>query len=132
MNEIICGATDGITGVASGIAGFDWELLFIWCLLMAIDITTGYLRACKNHTVDSGVMRKGIYSKMLDTFSILAVLLMQHVVMAIGVNAPVGPVLVGAFCFKELTSILENASGGPGSLPAAIQKWLGIIKKGIQ
>lgn len=62
---------------------------------------------------------------MLDTFSIIAILLMQSVVSYLGVGAPVGPILIGAFCFKELTSILENTSGG---LPKAVQSWLDTAK----
>ena len=102
-----------------------WELLFIWCLLMAIDITSGYLKACKHRKVSSGIMRTGIYKKMLDTLSVLAILLMQNVVSYLGIAAPIGPVLIGAFCFKELTSILENAQSG---LPKIVQNWLDTIK----
>ena len=108
---------------------FYWELLFIWCLLMAIDIATGYIKACKHHTAASGIMRAGIYRKMLDTFSILAILLMQSVVSYLEVSAPIGPILVGAFCFKELTSILENAAGEKGALPKAVKKWLEQTRK---
>ena len=124
MQDIYTGVIQGLYGVADNVASFDWELLFIWCLLMAIDIAGGYIRACKQHKVSSDVMRSGIYKKMLDTFSILAILLMQGVVSYMGVAAPIGPILIGAFCFKELTSILENTAGGIESLPKAVQNWL--------
>ena len=108
---------------------FYWELLLIWCLLMTLDIASGYIKACKQYTVASGLMRAGIYRKVLDTFSILAVLLMQSVVSYLGVSAPIGPVLVGAFCFKELTSILENAAGDKETMPSMLRKWLEQIKQ---
>ena len=104
----------------------NWEMLFIWCLLMAIDIASGYIKACKQRKVSSGIMRTGIYKKMLDTFSVLAILLMQGVVSYLGITAPIGPILIGAFCFKELTSILENAQGG---LPKFVQDWLDMVKR---
>ena len=126
MQDILMGVLQGATGLAGSIAGFDWELLFIWCLLMAIDIASGYIKACKQYKVSSAIMRSGIYKKMLDTFSILAILLMQGVVSYMGIGAPVGPILIGAFCFKELTSILENAASG---LPKAVQNWLDGLKK---
>ena len=106
----------------------NWELLFIWCLLMAIDIASGYIKACKHRKVSSGIMRTGIYKKMLDTFSVLAILLMQNVATYLGITAPIGPILIGAFCFKELTSILENAQG---ELPKIIQNWLDTIKNAL-
>ena len=130
MEEIAVRIAEGLSGVAGYIAGFDWELLFIWCLLMAIDIATGYLKACKQYNVNSENMRVGIYKKMLDTFSILAILLMQGVVSYLGFAAPIGSILIGAFCFKELTSILEN-TGGTGSMPKNIQSWLDSIKRMI-
>ena len=129
MQEISTGVIQGVSSVAESIASFDWELLFIWCLLMAIDIASGYIKACKQHKISSNVMRTGIYKKMLDTFSIIAILLMQGVVSYLGITAPVGSILIGAFCFKELTSILENAAGGTGSLPNAVQNWLDNIKQ---
>ena len=128
MEGIHTGIFEGLRGVAYNIAGFDWELLFIWCLLMAIDIAGGYIKACKQHKISSNIMRTGIYKKMLDTFSILAILLMQGVVSYMGISAPVGSILIGAFCFKELTSILENAAGA-GTLPKAVRNWLNDIKR---
>ena len=128
MQDIYTGVLSGLYGVADNIAGFDWELLFIWCLLMAIDIACGYIKACKQHKANSAVMRTGIYKKMLDTFSIVAILLMQGVVSYMGVSAPIGPILIGAFCFKELTSILEN-TGGTDRLPKAVQSWLDAARK---
>ena len=108
---------------------FYWELLFVWCLLMALDIASGYVKACKYGTLASGIMRSGIYRKVLDTLAILAVLLMQSVASYLGISAPIGPILVGAFCFKEFTSILENAAGENGALPEAVKRWLMQIKK---
>lgn len=128
MMEIIASVTGGIDGLFGNIADFDWELLFIWCLLMAIDIASGYVKACKSQKVSSVVMRSGIYKKMLDTFSILAILLMQGVVSYLGIGAPIGPILIGAFCFKELTSILENAANG---LPKVVQNWLETVKSSV-
>jgi len=131
MQGISTGVLDGLYSVANNIAGFDWELLFIWCLLMAIDIASGYLKACKQHKVTSAIMRSGIYKKMLDTFSILAILLMQGVVSHMGISAPIGTILIGAFCFKELTSILENTAGDANALPKAVQHWLDSIRQMI-
>lgn len=126
MQGISTGVLGGLESVAGNIASFDWELLFIWSLLIAIDIASGYIKACKQHKVSSAIMRSGIYKKMLDTFSILAILLMQGVVSYLGIAAPIGPILIGAFCFKELTSILENAAGG---LPKLVADWLETIQR---
>lgn len=128
MQEILTGILQGLYGLTTNIAGFDWELLFVWCLLMAIDIASGYVKACKQHRVSSIAMRSGIYKKMLDTFSILAILLMQGVVSYMGIGAPIGSILIGAFCFKEVTSILENTAS---KLPKAIQSWLDTVKTTI-
>jgi len=106
----------------------NWELLFIWCLLMAIDIASGYVNACRHKKLASGIMRSGIYKKMLDTLSVVAIMLMQSVVSYLGIAAPIGPILIGAFCFKELTSILENTAD---RLPRVVQDWLEVIGKKV-
>jgi toxin secretion/phage lysis holin len=123
MIEIVNSVREGLTNLASGVASFDWELLFVWCLLMMLDIITGYMKAMRRGEVSSVTMRAGIYRKMLDTFAILAVMLMQYAVTSAGISAPLGPVLMCAFCFKELTSILEN-TGGITALPAPVRDWL--------
>jgi len=128
MEYIYTGINEGLSGLATNIAAFEWELLFIWCLLLAIDIASGYIKACKQGKVSSNIMRTGIYKKMLDTFSIVAILLMQGVVSYLGISAPIGSILIGAFCFKELTSILENAAGA-GTLPKTVGNWLESAKK---
>ena len=129
MQEILQGIFGGLAGLSGNVAEFDWELLFVWCLLMAIDIASGYVNACKDRTVASKIMRSGIYKKMLDTFSILAILLMQGVVSYMGLSAPVGPILIGAFCFKELTSILENSAK---RLPKPVQRWFENVKEQLK
>jgi len=126
MHYIYTGMFEGIHNLVQSIGNFDWELLFVWSLLMAIDIVTGYISACKRGCVSSRFMRTGLYRKMLDTMAILAILLMQSVVYYLGIGAPIGPVLIGAFCLKELTSILENT--GTKALPKVVQKWLQGIK----
>ncbi|MCL2399718.1 MAG: phage holin family protein [Defluviitaleaceae bacterium] len=132
MNEIYAAILEGLSSVANNIAHFEWELLFIWCLLMAIDIASGYIKACKHHKAASSLMRTGIYRKMLDTFSILAILLMQGVISYMGVTAPIGSILIGAFCFKEVSSILENTAKSNGVLPKPVRHWLDNVRNIVQ
>lgn len=133
MQGIITGMLMGLAGVAGHIAGFDWELLLIWCFLMAIDIVTGYMHAVKTKKCSSRIMRKGIYAKLLDTMAILAVLLMQSALIYLGLYmgfAPIGAILIGAFCFKEVTSILENTLGEEG-FPKVLRQWLDRVRNAL-
>lgn len=91
-----------------------WEIL-LPCIMMVLDITTGYIAATFMGTVDSKKMKKGIYGKLAELFAIVLAFFLEFAFTVFGpdslgvsVNIPIG-VSVCAYVFLvELVSIIEN------------------------
>ncbi|WP_113674075.1 phage holin family protein [Vallitalea guaymasensis] len=115
--------TGGIAGLFAFFANLTWELIFIWIILMTIDIVTGIIKAGKEGGFKSREMKLGLLRKVGEFFLMVALLLGERVLQLIGINIPVASVFIGAFCFKEISSILENAIGTGINIPPVITKW---------
>lgn len=91
-----------------------WEIL-LPCIMMVLDIATGYIAATFMGTVDSKKMKKGIYGKLAELFAIVLAFFLEFAFTVFGpdslgvsVNIPIG-VSVCAYVFLvELVSIIEN------------------------
>lgn len=91
-----------------------WEIL-LPCIMMVLDIATGYIAATFMGTVDSKKMKKGIYGKLAELFAIVLAFFLEFAFTVFGpdslgvsVNVPIG-VSVCAYVFLvELVSIIEN------------------------
>lgn len=91
-----------------------WEIL-LPCIMMVLDIATGYIAATFMGTVDSKKMKKGIYGKLAELFAIVLAFFLEFAFtvfrpdsLGVSVNIPIG-VSVCAYVFlMELVSIIEN------------------------
>lgn len=91
-----------------------WEIT-LPCIMMALDVVTGYIAATCMGTVDSKKMKKGIYSKLAELFSIVLAFFLEFAItifgpemLGISVSIPIG-ISVCAYVFiMELVSIIEN------------------------
>lgn len=91
-----------------------WEIL-LPCVMMVLDIASGYIAATFMGTVDSKKMKKGIYGKLAELFAIMLAFFLEFAFTVFGpdslgvsVNIPIG-VSVCAYVFLvELVSIIEN------------------------
>lgn len=116
-----------LTGLGTYFLGLPWQILYIWVGLMIIDIMTGVIKSCINSNFSSREMKQGLYRKSFDIMVMLAILLIQQVANLNGITLPIGSIVVGAFCFKELGSILENYAQSGGKLPESVQNWLKVL-----
>lgn len=121
-----------LTGLGTYFLGLPWQILYIWVGLMIIDIITGVIKACINGNFSSREMKTGLYRKSFDIMVMLAILLIQQVANLNGITLPIGSIVVGAFCFKELGSILENYAQAGGTLPQSVQNWLKVLGQKIE
>lgn len=91
-----------------------WEVI-LPCIMMVLDVITGYVAATCMGTVDSKKMKKGIYGKIAELFVIVLAFFLEFAftifspeTMNISVKIPIG-VSVCAYVFlMELISIIEN------------------------
>lgn len=129
-------------GIGTFIAGWPWQILILYGILMAIDIITGVLKAIKNGTWSSKIMKQGkceenktffggLLKKCTESFFILAILIIQTVALSVGIPVPVASILIAAFCFKEFGSIMENYIEMGGTVPKVIKKWFKVANIAI-
>ncbi len=91
-----------------------WEII-LPCIMIVLDVATGYIAATCMGTVDSKKMKKGIYGKLAELFSIILAFFLEFAItifgpesLGISVRIPIG-VSVCAYVFlTELVSIIEN------------------------
>ena len=84
----------------------------IFCIL---DVVTGYVAAMRNGTLNSSVMREGLWNKTAEVLAILVSILAQMGVyiygdgfLGIQLDVPVITVICAYISIYELTSIVEN------------------------
>lgn len=126
--EIIIGS---LAGLGAYFCNLNWEIIIIWIMLMLVDIITGVIKSFKNGNFCSHDMKVGMLKKVGEFFLLFALILGQRVAMLNGINVPVGTIFVGAFCFKELASVIENSIGMDIKIPAVIAKWFKVAKEQI-
>lgn len=91
-----------------------WEII-LPCIMMALDVVSGYIAAMCMGTVDSKKMKSGIYGKLAEIFAIVLAFFLEFAIgifgpeaLGIRVSIPIG-VSVCAYVFlMELVSIIEN------------------------
>jgi toxin secretion/phage lysis holin len=123
MDNFIKAITGAMAGLGAYICGLNWELLTIWGILANIDIITGVIKAKKNADFNSHDMKIGLWKKCGELFLIIALIFIQRVAEIVNISVPIGNLFVGAFCFKEFGSIIENAIGMDIDLPIVVTKW---------
>lgn len=92
--------------------------IYIMCaplVLMCVDVLTGYAGAKREGTVNSTVMRDGLWNKLGELCAIVVGRLFEVCVALFGsaqlgtaVNVPVTAGICAYLCVYEFTSILEN------------------------
>lgn len=120
-----------LCGIGTWALGLPWELLYLWVLLMVLDIITGIISACLKGEFSSREMKFGLFRKVYDIAIMVAILVIQRVACLNGFDVPIGSIIVGAFCFKESTSIIENYGKAGGKLPKTIRNWLKVLGQKI-
>lgn len=121
--KAIEGLVGGLTGLVAFFSELKWEMILIWIVLMGIDIVTGIIKAGKNGGYKSRNMKLGLIKKAGEFFLMVALLLGERILQLMGINIPVAAVFIGAFSFKEIGSIVENAMGTGIRIPAVVSKW---------
>lgn len=88
----------------------NWMLIAVTCAFMVLDIASGFAQACKNHCIDSHILKQGLWHKcgfmMAVLFGFLCEYTMQFV--DLGFTIPVGSAVCAYIILTEIMSILEN------------------------
>lgn len=102
----------------------------VFCLL---DVLTGYAAAMRNGTLNSSVMRKGLWNKSSEMLAILASVLTQigayvygNSFLNVQLDIPIIMVICGCLSLYELTSVVENIGKMNRDIAEILVKTLGI------
>lgn len=88
----------------------DYHLFVIVGAFIALDVISGFAQACVNHTVDSSVMRRGLWHKAAYVLAIMLAILCEYsaTYIDLGFALPIVAPVCGFISATELVSILEN------------------------
>ena len=88
----------------------DYHLFVIVAGFIALDVISGFGQACVNKTVDSSIMRRGLWHKSAYVLAIMLAVLCEYsaVYIDLGFTLPIVAPVCGFICVTELVSILEN------------------------
>lgn len=115
--------TFGLGSLIGYFSGLDWELLFIYLIMMVLDVIIAITYEAGNGKYKSRTNCYGLYKKVGEFLTLLALILVQRVTIKSGINIPFSPAITTLFIFKEMGSILETLARNDVKLPKSIMKW---------
>ena len=88
----------------------DYHVFAIVAGFIILDVVSGFSQACVNKTVDSSIMRQGLWHKSAYVLTIFVALLCEYstIYMDLGFTVPLTVPVCIFICTTELVSILEN------------------------
>lgn len=105
----------------------EFQIVFVPLVLCVLDVASGYIAAMRTGTVNSTVMRDGMWNKMGEVFAIVVGKAVEICISIFGadfvgmeMNVPVCTAVCAYLSLYEVTSIVENI----GKMNPTIGKWL--------
>lgn len=130
-NNIKAVVSGAMAGFIAYLCDLNWELIMIWFVLMVVDVIYGVTTASKRGKYRSKVMKEGLFNKVGEFFLLFTMILAQRVAIINGINVPISGFFIGAFCFKEATSILETYIENGHKLPSSVERWFKVANEQI-
>lgn len=125
MSQIVIEMHLGLAALAADVAAFDWKLFFIRCVLAGVDVIADFVGAARigeSWSQKSMFICRKLAGKVYDTLLIIAILLLQGAMAAVGIAVPIGAPLLIAYALKDLMSIIDSSGGK--HLPKPVVVWL--------
>ncbi len=104
VNESIFG---GICGLFAYFMGLNWELIFIWIIIMLLDILSGIIKGVKIGW-NSHKFKTGLLMKAYEGLVVFALLMLDRALNIMSIGIALGSVIIGAFLLIDVLSIIEN------------------------
>jgi toxin secretion/phage lysis holin len=109
------------------LTGLKWEFFYIWMILILLDVVTGIIVAIKENKWCSKTMKQGLLKKSGEIIVLMTIVIAQRMIYLNGISVPpIFEILVTAFSFKEIGSILENQIKLGNKIPDFVTKWFKI------
>lgn len=105
----------------------EFQIILIPLTLAALDVVSGYIAAIRTGTVNSTVMRDGMWKKIGEMLAIVVVKAIEICISVFGadfvgmeITMPLLPLFCGYLALYEITSNIENI----GKMNPTVGKWL--------
>lgn len=112
---------------------FEFKIVFAPLILMCLDVIFGYVGAMRQGTVNSSIMREGLWNKTMELMIIAIGFAAQFCISVFGednlgfsVDIPISTGICAYLCIYELTSIIENIGKFDYNIGVAFIKLFGI------
>ena len=130
----------GVPSLIAYLSGIKWEFFYVLLIIFVLDTITGVISGMKNGEYSSKRMKQGLLKKLGEVIVIFSLIFIQRLLVLNGIsiqNIPIFEFAVTAFCFKEVSSIIENWIKMGVNIPSPILKWFKItqdnfLKEGIK
>lgn len=88
----------------------DYHIFAIVAAFIVLDVISGFSQACVNHTVDSSVMRRGLWHKAAYILAIALAIVCEYSTgyLDLGFTMPIIAPTCGFISATEIVSIIEN------------------------
>lgn len=130
-NDIKTVFATSVLGFVAYVYALNWELIMIWSMLVVIDVIYGVVAASTKGEYTSRIMKVGLINKAGETLLLITTILAQRVAIINGINIPISSFFLGAFCFKEATSIIETYIKLGHTMPKVLENWFKIANEEI-
>lgn len=112
--------------------GGSLPLMGVFLTMVGLDLTTGYIKALKNHTWVSSINLFGLFTKFITFSTIICAATLDKVAPIVGLTLPINVALIWTVLLivYEIGSILENAHEF-GLKITWLQKWLRIFERDV-
>lgn len=105
----------------------EFQIIVVPLALCALDVVTGYIAAIRTGTVNSTVMRDGMWNKIGEMLALAVVKSVEICISIFGadfvgvqINVPLFALFCGYLALYEITSNIENI----GKINPSVGKWL--------
>ena len=112
--------------------GGSVPIMGVFLTMVGLDLTTGYVKALKNHTWGSSINLYGLFTKFITFSTIICAAALDKIAPTVGITLPINVALIwtALLIVYEIGSILENAHEF-GLKITWLQKWLRIFERDV-
>ena len=122
------GLLGAFAGLLATLARMDWFMFFLFLIILFMDFVTGNISAIRKKKWNSSIFKDKLLGKTQEVIAVFALMVTVVAVHETGIQVPllgenikyVDKMLIGAFLFKDMYSILENTD----HVPVIVKKWL--------
>lgn len=106
------------------------EVYIITGIFIILDVITGLINASYRGTINSTILRKGLYNKLAEIFSVVLSVAVEHAIsfIPLEIDFPLAVVVCAYIVVMETVSIIENLCGVNPKLYTFFKPYLAKLK----